>query len=213
MSRCDSGHYEEVCPQCRLGDQERSVAEQPILERKKTTDELLMQLDQDIRRFRIDYERFFSGNLPIPPDQRRINIQNQIKELRTIHLKAVSHRFRFNTLEAKFNAFLVLFNRRLRDFELGRKPGPAAGAPAPDFDPTSGVVIAGKPSAAAAQALFNGLYADSERGPKADFESFQDLLNKQAAKIRDKTGCEEVTFRVASEKGKLKLKAKAVKKG
>ena len=181
-------------------------------ERQKTPDELLMQLDQDIRRFRIDFERFFSGNLPIPPEQRRINIQNQIKELRTIHLKAVSHRFRFNTLEAKFNAFLVLFNRRLREFELGQKSRAASAERASDFDPKAGVVIDGEPSAAAAQALFNGLYADSDNGPKADFEGFKDLLRKQATKIRDKTGCEEVSFRVASEKGKLKLKAKAVRK-
>ena len=39
----------------------------------------------------------------------------------------------------------------------------------------------------------------------------QSYLNKQAAQIRDKTGCSEVSFRVASEKGKLKLKAKPVK--
>ena len=183
----------------------------PSLERKKTLDELLMTLDQDIRRFRIDYERFFSGNLPMPPEQRRINIVNQIKELRTVRLKAVAHRFRFNSLEAKFNALLVLFNRRLREFELGRKDRQAIGAVANEFDPRQGVVVEEKPTAAAAQALFQGLYADAETGPKADFEKFQTYLEKQADKIRDKTGCSRVSFRVASEKGKLKLKAKPVK--
>ena len=93
----------------------------PSLEHKTTVDERLMLLDRDIRRFRIDFERFFSGNLPIPPEQRRITIINQIKDLRTERMRAVAHRFRFNSLEAKFNALLVLFNRRLREFELGRK--------------------------------------------------------------------------------------------
>jgi len=187
------------------------VVDLPSLKRKKTLNERLMNLDQDIRRFRIDYERFFSGNLPIPPEQRRISVINQIKELRTERMKAVSHRFRFNTLEAKFNAFLVLFNRRMREFELGRKARPIAGSEEIQFDPLKGVVVDEKPSDDAAQALFQGLYADSATGPKADFGKFQTYLEKQAAKIRDKTGCNQVSFRVASEKGKLKLKAKAVK--
>ncbi len=180
-------------------------------EHKKSIDERLMTLDQDIRRFRIDYERFFSGNLPIPPEQRRISITNQIKDLRTERMRAVSHRFRFNTLEAKFNAFLVLFNRRMREFELGRKGRRAVDGGAEDFDPMSGVVVDERPSDAAAQALFQGLYADTGSNPKADFGKFQDYLSKQAEKIREKTGCEQVSFRVASEKGKMKLKAKPVK--
>lgn len=184
----------------------------PSLERKKSVDELLMDLDRDIRRFRIDFERFFSGNLPIPPEQRRISIINQIKELRAVRKRTVGHRFRFNTLEAKFNALLVLFNRRLREFELGRKGRRAEASAAADFDPQQGVVIDEKPSDAAAQALFQGLYADSETGPKADFEKFQTYIAKQTQKIRDKTGCDQVSFRVATEKGKLKLKAKPVKK-
>jgi hypothetical protein len=174
-------------------------------------EELLMRLDQDIRRFQIDFERFFTGNLPMPPEQLRIMVQNQIKELRTVHMKAVAHRFRYNGLEAKFNALLVLFNRRLREYELGRKTKRPLESQGPVHDPIKGVVIDDQPAVAAVQALFNGLYADSDRGPRADFDKFQTYLNKQVAQIRDKTGCDEVSFRVASEKGKLKLKARPVK--
>ena len=183
----------------------------PAFEHKKSIDERIMNLDQDIRRFRIDFERFFSGNLPIPPDQRRVMITNQIKDLRTERLRTVAHRFRFNTLEAKFNALLVLFNRRLREAELGRKARRAAEAIESELDPMTGIVIGDQASDAAAQALFQGLYADRSGGPKADFGKFQTYLAKQAEKIRDKTGCQDVSFRVTSEKGKMKLKAKAVK--
>jgi hypothetical protein len=174
-------------------------------------DELLSKLDFDIKRFRIDYERFFSGNLPIPPDQLRIKIQDQIKLLRTERIKAVAQRFRLNGLEAKFNALNVLFNRRLRDFELGT----GANRPTPEttgseFDPSLGVVVDEKPSSEAVRALYEGegLYAKSKRDKKTDFDSFQIYLKKQATQIREKTGCSQVRFRVASEDGKLKLKAK-----
>jgi hypothetical protein len=169
-----------------------------------------MRLDQDIRRFRIDFERFFTGNIPIPPEQRRINIQNQIKELRTVRLKAVAHRFRFNSLEAKFNALMVLFNRRLREFELGRGATRPTETPDSEFDPESGIVIDKKPSSEAAAALYQSLYGGSSSGPKADFDRFQGYLAKQAQQIRKKTGCNQVRFRVASEDGKMKLKAKPV---
>jgi hypothetical protein len=181
------------------------------LQPKRTVEELLMRLDQDIRRFQIDFERFFTGNLPMPPEQLRIMVQNQIKELRTVHMKAVAHRFRYNGLEAKFNALLVLFNRRLREYELGRKTQRSLDAQGPSHDPIKGVIINDQPAVAAVQALFNGLYADSDRAPRADFDKFQTYLNKQVAQIRDKTGCDEVSFRVASEKGKLKLKARPIK--
>ena len=187
------------------------MSDQQSLVPKRTMDEMLMRLDQDIRKFRIDFERFFSGNLPMPPEQLRIVVQNQIKELRTIHMKAVSHRFRYNSLEAKFNALLVLFNRRLRELELGNKTRRPMESSGPAHDPLKGVVIDDQPPVAAVQALFNGLYADSEGAPKADFGKFQSYLSKQAAQIRHKTGCNEVSFRVALEKGKLKLKAKPLK--
>ena len=171
-------------------------------------DEFLFKLDRDVKRFRIDYERFFSGNLPTPPEQLRIKIQDQIKLLRTEHIKAVSQRFRFNGLEAKFNALLVLYNRRYRDFELGRDPAIKPARPGPGFDPVSGVIVDERPSDDAVRALYEGLYADSKRTKKTDFDSFQSYLQKQAGQIREKTGCTQVRFRIATEDGKLKLKAK-----
>jgi hypothetical protein len=187
------------------------VPDQLSLHPKRTLDEALMRLDQDIRRFRIDFERFFSGNLPIPPDQMRINIQNQIKELRTEHMKAVAHRFRFNSLEAKFNALMVLYNRRLRESEMGPRGRQLGEAVETGLDPEAGVIIHEKPSTASVEALFKGLYAHSETGPRADFDKFQAYLEEQARQIRKKTGCSEVSFRVAAEQGKLKLKAKPIR--
>ena len=173
-----------------------------------THEELLFKLDQDIKRFRIDFERFFTGNLPMPPEQLRIKISDQLKFLRSEHIKAVSQRFRLNGQEAKFNALLVLFNRRYRDFELDREPISKPGRPEPDFDPVSGVVVDEKPSSDAVRALYEGLYASSKRSKKTDFASFQSYLQKQAGQIREKTGCTQVRFRIATEDGKLKLKAK-----
>jgi len=61
-------------------------------------------------------------------------------------------------------------------------------------------------------ALYHGLAGgdagDKREGPRFDLASFGSYLERQAAAIRVKTGCEEVQFRLAAEDGKLKLKAR-----
>ena len=184
-------------------------ADTQILDRRPDPDDLLMRLDQNVRRFQIDYERFLSGNLPMPPEQLRIKIQNQIKEMHTVHLKAVAHRFRFNSLEAKFNALLVLYNRRLREHESGRGAR-TVGETADRLDAAEGVVVGKTPSNAAVAALYQGLYSGGDSSRIADLDKFRGYIKKQAEQIRQKTGCSEVRFRVSSEGGKVKLKAKPV---
>ena len=185
------------------------MANTHLTDRRPDPEDLLMRLDQDIKRFRIDYERFLSGNIPIPPEQLRVKIQNQIKELHTVHLKAVSHRFRFNTLEAKFNALLVLYNRKFRAHELGGAARRDAEA-VRKLDPSEGVVVGKTPSTEAVAALYQGLYSGGDSNRIADLDKFRGYIQKQAEQIRSKTGCSEVRFRVSSEGGKVKLKAKPV---
>lgn len=171
-------------------------------------DEALQRLDRDLKRFKIDFERFFSGNLATPPDQLRQNIQKQIQYLRMERLKSVAQRFQLNTLEARFNTLWVQFNRRLREQEEG---GATREAPIPaesKIDTSQGIVIADTPDKDDLQALYDDLYGGKGRGKKTDFDSFQAYLEKQTAKIRSKTGCHQVRFRITSDDGELKLKAR-----
>ncbi len=50
--------------------------------------------------------------------------------------------------------------------------------------------------------------AERGQGPRFDLATFGAYLERQAAAIREKSGCEEVHFRLATEDGKLKLKAR-----
>lgn len=173
-------------------------------------DDALQRLDIDVKRFKIDFERFFNGNLARPPEQMRQNIQKRIHYLQLEPMKTVAQRFRLSNLEARFNTLCVLFNRRLREREQGWSgPRPDADAAA-RFDTSKGVVLGAKAEVQAVRALYEGLYGGSGRNKKADFDSFQTYLKQQTAKIREKTGCTEVSFRVTEEKGRLKLKAKPV---
>ncbi len=131
-------------------------------------------------------------------------------------------RFRLGDLEARHNSYDELFSRRLREREEGRRRSgpmpvvsPSSDA-APRYDPGAGIVIGPNPDPRAVAALYEGLITvgaagGSAAGPRFDVASFGSYLQRQAAAIRDKTGCAEVQFRLAAEDGKLKLKARPVK--
>ena len=120
--------------------------------------------------------------------------------------------FRLSDMEARFNSYNELFNRRLRDSEEGRhlaaRPAPP---PAPRrYDPAQGIVFGDRIDPQAAEALYQGLAASPGDGPRFDLDSFQTYLARQVTAIREKTGCTEVQFRLAAEDGKIKLKARPV---
>ncbi len=178
------------------------------------TQEALERMEELVRRLKIDFDRFFNGALPTPPETLRYKAFAEMRKLRSVHHKSAAIRFRVNSLEAKLNSLSELFNRRLRELESGVRPTARKAAvrePRPENrhgDPYDGVVIDEAADKGAIRALYAELYGDRRRGAKTDFESFRGFLLSQAAEIRDKTGCSDVVFRITSKNGKLQLKAK-----
>ena len=173
--------------------------------------EALDLLQRDIRQLQIDFERFFNGGLPLPPEELRNRIQAQLRFLRNLSITAAVDSFRLSDLEARFNSYNEMFNRRLRDAEEGRGPHRVvAFVEKQRFDPRGGIVFGSDIDSEAAEALYHGLASGPGDGPKFDLDSFQTYLRRQTEAIRQKTGCDEVQFRVAEEDGRLKLKARPV---
>ena len=172
----------------------------------------LDQLGRDIQQLRVDNERFFSGALPVPPEELRSRVQAQIRNLRGQNLLTAVDSFRLGDLEARFSSYNELYNRRLRDAEEGRHPaGRQAPPPAPQrYDPEKGVVFSERVDPEGVEALYQGLAATPGDAPRFDLDSFQTYLTRQVAAIREKTGCSQVQFRLATEDGKVKLKARPV---
>ncbi len=180
--------------------------------RASSLNETFDQLSRDIRLLQIEFEKFFNGALPVPPDEMRNRIQLQIRQLRNLKQVSTLDAFRLGDIEARFNSYNELFNRRIRDREEGRRAG-AVHPPAPAaqrFDPRQGINFGGRFEPEAVEALYNGLASRPGDGPRFDLDSFEKYLARQVAALREKTGCDQVQFRLAEEDGKLKLKARPV---
>ncbi|HYG63322.1 MAG TPA: hypothetical protein VEL74_12125 [Thermoanaerobaculia bacterium] len=173
--------------------------------------EPLDRLATDIRQLQIEFERFFAGALPIPPEDLRNRVQAQLRTLRNATITAAVDSFRLGDLEARFNTYNELFNRRLREREEGRHRAPR---PAPvevqRFDPLKGVVVGADVDPEAAEALYQGLASRPASTPRFDLDAFRTYLSRQVSALQAKTGCAEVQFRLAEEEGTLKLKARPV---
>ena len=169
-----------------------------------------------IQQLRIAYQRYFAGDLPLPPEELRRQIDDQMRRLRGLNMRRPVDRFRFGSLEAQLSSYGEMYQRRLRAVEEGKlAPRRTAEAPRqPDtparLDVESGVAVGERPSPEAVLALFEGLRS---RNPATtmDLDTFGSYLARQVSQIQDKTGCSTVQFRLVEEEGKVKLKAKPLK--
>jgi hypothetical protein len=176
----------------------------------------LDQLADGIEKFKIEFEKFLAGASIVPPDDHKNRLVRELRDLRSANLRASADQFRLASLEARFNSYSELFNRRLRDREEGRNgrvQRPAASAPERRLDAASGVVVTDRLEPEAVDALYQTLTrrtSEATSAPTMEIETFRGYLSQQIESIRLKTGCEAVQFRIATEDGKLKLKAKPV---
>ena len=184
-------------------------------------DRELMVLEAELKRLEAEYNMFFAGRLPRPPWETRGRVEAMVKRFDRMHISNYGDRFRFSTIQARYSAFIDLWDRGLRAREEGR-PGPFA-QPRPAAVPE-------RPQRAENRILhvttfsdpvkeidkLRDLYdslAEARRDLGQDaipFHKFADLIKTQVRTFKEK-GSEEVAFRVAVKDGKVAFTARAMR--
>lgn len=185
----------------------------------------LMTLAADIKRLEAEYNMFFAGRLPRPPWEMRGRVEAMIKRHDRGYITSTADRFRFETLQSRFQKMVEIWDRGLRAREDGRpgpfaKPRPAAAAPPPrepaDSSKVLHVTALRDPlrEMDKVHALYDSLM-DARRGLGEDvvpFHRFAALVKDQVSKLRD-SGTSEVAFRVAVKDGKVNFTVRGLKGG
>ena len=180
----------------------------------------LMTLESELKRLEAEYNMFFGGRLPRPPWETRGRVAALVKRLDRTSISNYGDRFRFNTLQSRFSAFIDLWDRGLRAREEGRAgpfaaPRPAAVREKPPRDEQTIHVTTLKDPMREMDKL-RDLYdrlVDARRDagqPVPPFYKFAELVKAQVTSLKDKGGG-EVALRVAVRSGKLALTARPVK--
>jgi hypothetical protein len=182
----------------------------------------LKLLEVELRQLEAEYNMYFAGRLPRPPVESRARVLALVKRLDRMHINNYAERFRFTTLQARFQTFVDLWDRGLRAREEGR-PGPFVARP--PSTPT-----AKRPDAPADRVLhvvafqdplleldklqeLHERLSDARRDVGEDavpFHKFAELVKDQVRRLREQ-GSPEVAFRIAVKDGKVNLTARGLR--
>jgi hypothetical protein len=198
-----------------------------------TVDEELSQLEESLRRLKIEYDVFFGGGSKKPPADTEWRVTSILRKYNDGHRMNFAQRFRYNTLQQKYALYNGLWQQKLKIKEEGyRRPQDAvlgiAGLRV-DQEHAAAEALAKKTKAAeftgfradfsdvqsdpeSVQRLFNAMMAAKTKTGEptnSSFDSFKMFVQKKTEQIRKDYGCHAVEYSVELENGQVKLKAKA----
>ena len=187
-------------------------------ERQATPDEQLTRLEEDIRRLRIEFDIFFNGAAKRPPYDTKGRVETLIKRLGDDRTLTYAQRFRYNSLNARYNAFRDLWRRIMKGREEGRDYQSAARLSAKretQVIPQSSSFVC--EDAHRDVETVKNLYASlieakmqcGEPTEDLSFPRFHSLIASKADGLKQRLGCDKVRFSVTVENGHVSFKAKA----
>jgi len=91
-----------------------------------TLEEELKHIDHEIRRLKVQYDLYFFGTIPRPPNDQREALARQVRKLQGIEMRNMADRFLYNNVVNKFNTFVELWTKLLRIKEEGCRTHPLA---------------------------------------------------------------------------------------
>ena len=185
-------------------------------------DEELDELDQNLKQLRVEYDQYFLGILKRPPEMRQARVQKTIVKFSNQQLRKTAQKFRFNSLNSKFQIHRQQWGRTMRQIEQGTYKGHLFRAKLHErergiSDATPNPIRPPEPTArpGAIDKLFDALVAAKRRagdsGAAPDREKLAEIVKKQTAALKEKHPGAKVKFRVAIEGNKAKLVASVVK--
>lgn len=185
-------------------------------ENQTTPDEQLTRLEDDIRRLKVEFDIYFNGASKRPPYDTKGRVETLLKRLADDRSLTFAQRYRYNTLAARYNSFRDLWRRTLQGREEGRDAVSAARATTRSIEtqaPSVSFVCAdAHRDVEMVKNLYESLVEAKRRCGEAtedfSFPKFHRLVASKADAIKQRSGCDKVTFSVAVEDGHVSFKAK-----
>jgi hypothetical protein len=191
----------------------------------------LQALERAIAAVNAEYDAFLYGTGARPPVDSRKKVERLIRVMGAQEQESAAERYRFSTLQGRWNALCERWERLQTEKEAGRRPGlyghfrPAAdgahgeGSRGGLNERVSAFVSEdGERDSVAVErrrALFEKYVAArraaGDDGPTPEFDRFSDSLDRESKRLRERFGGAEVEFEVTEREGKIKLVAKPKK--
>jgi hypothetical protein len=179
-------------------------------------------LETKLLQLKLDYDQYFLGTRPREPVMLRGEVQKLIAMYSNQAIQNTALRFKFGSICSRYQAFKRQWSEILRQIEAGTYSRHRFKADLHDRERHPGEEpAAASPRAAAAKAVPAGdalfkSYVEACKKCGQDVKNLtpaklEGILAKQREQLRSRFGDAEVSFRVAIEDGKAKLKASRAK--
>lgn len=195
-----------------------------------TLDEELSQLEKDIRQLQIEYDTYFSGGRPRPPNDTEWRVTRAIKRFAELggQMK-YAERFRYNALASRYAKYNEVWRQRARRVESGHSAfgysKTARELEKQRLEEASArhdAWLRGEHRAKVAmsdplrqteqvQQLYHKMIeAKKAAGENANinYEQFSQFVRQKTEELRKQMHTKSVQFEVSVESGQVKLKAK-----
>src|SRR4030095_760727 len=177
---------------------------------KDEVDDELDELDQNLKRLRVEYDQYFIGILKRPPEMLQGRVQKIIVKYANEVLRKTHQKFRFNSLNSKYQIHRQQWGRTMRAIENGTYKGHLFKAKLHErargvLDETPNPFKPDAPPQAAGpmDKLFDAFVAARKRagdsGPAPARAKLSEIVKKQTAALKQKHPGAKVKFRVAIE--------------
>ncbi len=171
-------------------------------------------LERGLKALHIEYERFYTGDLKVPPVDTRRRMENLLKRMAGVNVERAAERFRLQNVQSRFQSLTELWEKRLLARQEGR---PGVGRP-PRIPRAASAGTGGDADASTAvrrrerkslMPLFER-FCEARRALGEDvsrlrYERFEEVLKRQAAGIRKATGAKRLVFEVQTVDGRVRL--------
>lgn len=198
--------------------QQRAKSKVGAGEDQPTPEEQLVRLEEDIRRLKMEFDIYFNGAAKRPPYDTKNRVETIIKRLGDDRTLNYGQRYHYNSLASRYIAFRDLWRRTLQGREEGRDPAASARALAArsssePFNPATFVSADIRRDIGTVKDLYKALMQAKESCGETtlgfSLPRFHQLIASRADSLKEKSGCERVSFSVNVEEGHVSFKAKA----
>jgi hypothetical protein len=184
-------------------------------------DEELVNLDDWIRRLKVEYDIFFNGHRKKPPDDLRLRVEKMVKKLSECGNMSYGERFRYNTLLGRFYVYRDRWRRRLSERELGMEARAETAGPITQTDkrppvstePISVSITDPANDEDKVRYLYDTLLKfrsqNKKAAPMLPYDEFAKYIMNQTKGIKSKHHCASVKFTLMLEEGALRFTARA----
>lgn len=182
-----------------------------------TIDDQLSRLEEDIRRLKIEFDMFFNGASKRPPYDTKGRVDTIMKRIGDDRSLTFAQRYRYNSLGSRYNAFRDLWRRTMQGREEGRDPGASARATAKEqavaeFTRKDFICEDAHRDVELVKSIYGALVEAKklcrESVDDFSFPRFHRLIASQADGLKERLGCERVSFSIDVEGGHVSFKAR-----